>query len=195
MLKGKISRFWSWLQAQKQLAMWPPDRALMAEIGARLHSLDERLGVELTRRGDSTELAISAEGNRELVDLVRRIVGAAPSLPVSVVAFRQRGKVEAVTLEVANGRRLSPEDIWFRLERQPQGLGLHLFVRDFPDEQPGECQNAVYLLLDNALGELDVMSIAWIEWARLPPAPETVGLAPLGQLPLSFDLALGRALA
>jgi hypothetical protein len=53
-----------------------------------------------------------------------------------------------------------------------EGLGLHLFVRDFPDDNAGELQNAIYLSLDNALGEFDVVTnIAWIEWGRLPPAP------------------------
>ncbi len=89
---------------------------------------------------------------------------------------------------------MSSNDIWFRLEHDERGLGLHLFVRDFPDDNAGEIQNAVYLLLDNALGELDVVTrIAWIEWASLPPAPATIALAPLSQLPLAFDHASGRA--
>jgi hypothetical protein len=47
-----------------------------------------------------------------------------------------------------------------------------LFVRDFPDKNAGPVQEAVYLLLDNALGEFDVVTnIAWIEWRACPPNP------------------------
>jgi hypothetical protein len=183
-----IAEFWSWLQTQDRLSQWPPDRALVDEIGDRLHAIDDGLEFELTRRGDSSELAISAAGNAELFALVRQIVDAAPRLAISVVAFRQRGSVTGATLKLADGRRLSSSDVWFRIEHDEQGLGLQLFVRDLPDDDPGEIQNAVYLLLDNALGELDVVTgIAWIEWAPLPPAPETIALAPLSQLPPAFD--------
>ncbi len=188
-----IAAFWRWVQSQPALAAWPPDRALAEALGDQLRTIHEELAFEMTRRNSSTELAISAAGDAELFELVREIVAAAPRLPLSVVAFRQRGKVESAELKFRNGRILSSNDIWFALERDDQGLGLHVFVRDLPDEEPGPLQNAVYLLLDNALGELDVVTnVAWIAWAPLPPAPEAEGLAPLTQLPHAFDAAMGR---
>ncbi len=190
-----IDLFWSWLAAQPDVSRWPPDGDLLERVGERLHALDAGLGFEVCKRDETIELAISAAGIQERFGLVRELVAAAPSLPgISVVAFRQRGPVSSGALRLADGRKLSHEDIWFRLLRRGTSVGLAIHVRDLPADRRGPLPDAVYILLDNALGELDVVTnIAWIDWAPLPQHPERAGLSPLTALPAAFDLALGRS--
>ena len=186
--------FWTWFGAHEGLALrWPPASDFVEEIGERLREIHSGLAFELTR-ADPPVLAISASGDGALFDLVREIVACAPSLQfVRVVAFRQRGPVAGFALRYADGRTLSCDDIWFRLTAGEKAVGLFVFVRNFPAENPGHTQENVYLLLDNALGEEDVVTrIQWIEWAPLPADPSLVGLHPLLALPDLLDQALGR---
>jgi hypothetical protein len=188
--------FWAWLAEQGDRLGCSPEPSLVDEIGDRLQTLRPGLSFELAM-ADPPLLSISAAGDASLFDLVREIVGhAPPSLPVRVVAFRQRGRVAGAALKLSNDRTLSSEDIWFRIDASGDDdaqLGLHVFVRDYPAEKQGSWQEAVYLLLDNALGEEDVVTkIAWIEWSPLPSNPERSRLRPLLDLPGAFDEALGR---
>jgi hypothetical protein len=188
---GRIRDFWRWCAAQP-LSEWPPDRALLDELGDRLHAIDDGLAFEMCARDGKVELAISADGDRDRLDLVREIVAAAPAMSIRVVAFRQRSPAAPYQLRRPDGSQLGSDDIWFAFERDEQGLGLHLFIRDLPDDDDaGPLQSAVYLLLDNALGELDVVTqIAWINWEALPDQRD--GLAPLADLAPRFDTLLGR---
>src|SRR5262245_26720037 len=122
---GRIRDFWRWCATQP-LSEWPPDRALLDELGDRLHTIDDGLAFEMCGRDGTVELAISADGVRDYLDLVREIVAAAPAIPsVRVVAFRQRGLVESARLRRADGGELGSDDIWFAIERdEEQGLGL-----------------------------------------------------------------------
>jgi hypothetical protein len=191
--------FWAWLVAHDDGLRWPPNPNFVEAIGDRLHAIHPSLAFELAK-AEPPLLSISAAGDRSLFELVHRIVSCAPaSLAVHVVAFRQRGPVAGVALKLPNGGTLSSNDIWFRVERSDDSeadLGLHVFVRDFPAENQGAWQEATYLLLDNALGEEDVVTkIAWIEWAPLPHEPARRGLRPLADLPPTFDSMLGRPAA
>jgi hypothetical protein len=186
--------FWTWLAAQEDRLGWPPESDLVDEIGDRLGTIHPGLEFELAK-ADPPLLSISAAGDPSLFDLVRDIVAHAPtSLPIGVVAFRQRGPIAGAVLNLPNGGSLSADDVWFRMENADEAeVGLHVYVRDFPAEGQGAWQEAVYLLLDNALGEEDVVTmITWIEWAPLPSDPGPQGLRPLEDLAAAFDLALGR---
>ena len=162
-----------------QPTAWRSELQPLRANSSRLHAIHAGLALELAN-AEPPLLSISASGDRPLFELVHEIVSRAPEpLPVRVVAFRQRGPVAGSDVNLPNGSTLSSDGIWFRIEilADPElGLGLHVFVRDFPPEMQRPWQEAAYLLLDNALGEEDVATkIAWIEWAALPHDPARRG--------------------
>ncbi len=186
------AQFWTWFSAQEKLT-WPPSHELLEKIGEKLKEIDPGLGLEISK-DDNIVLAISASGDAGLFDLVQKIVASAPTSPgLRIVAFRQRGPVATYNVVQPDGHELSSADVWFSLGKRPGAVELDLFVRDFPDTRPGQKQEDVYLLLDNALGELDVVkNIASIAWHKLPQDPAKAGLSPLVELPAKFDRALAR---
>lgn len=165
----------------------------MEALGVRIQAIDPGLGFEFSF-DNGIVMAISASGDSDLFDLVKAIVAAAPAFShVQIVAFRQRGPVGAYKLRQPDGQELSGDDVWFRIVETQDPIVLELYIRDFPVDSPGQKQNDVYLLLDNALGEFDVVKhIGGIGWYNLPDDPAGVGLLPLAQLPTEFDLALNR---
>ena len=187
--------FWAWFAARAKSLTWPPPHELVDEIGERIHAIDPGLAFELSN-SETIVLAISAAGMAELFERVEEIVAAAPAFDhVRVVAFRQRGKIADATLGLPDGGELSCDDIWFRVVTASDPVELELYVRGFPAESPGQMQEAVYLLLDNALGEFDVVKhIAGIDWHELPKDPVRAALSPLKDLPAQFDRALKRPL-
>ncbi len=127
-----------------------------------------------------------------LFDLVRHIVACSPTLSrIRVIPFRQRSAFGRYDVRDSDGLEISYEDVWFRLESSVEGLGLRLFVRDLPPSNRGAIQDAVYLLLDNAIGEFDVaVNLAWIEWEPLSTLPSESDLLSLSSLARRFDSAM-----
>ncbi|MFY2559797.1 hypothetical protein ACN469_19330 [Corallococcus terminator] len=139
-------------------------------------------------KNGSREIAISADGIKKHFATVQALVSAAPQIPGwSVVAFRQRkGAASIVHL---GGLSLAPGDVWFRVEAQPsQPVSLYLYIRDFVQGERMRFAAAVYLLLDDVLGEYDVETkVGGIDFEALPQSPEEHGLRPLPDLATVID--------
>jgi hypothetical protein len=195
--------FWRWFQSNESALrtldpVGNPENAdkLLDRIQERLADVQEGLVCEIGTPGDDgrREFIVSADGNRELFPAVRRLVRAAPELEYwETIPFRPRQgikhKVHLGTLS------LDPDNIWFRAIPSGKKVDLYLFLKDFKLRSRDEVVRAGYILLDSALGELDVeQKLAGIKWQDLPLHPESEGFTPFYRLPETVDRMVSESL-
>ena len=180
-----VNDFWQWFSANSPmlLAMDKPHEPTMSALHNRLKAIHSDLVFEFEIRRSPRAFVVSADGNRQLFSTVLDVVKQAPDLPGwTVLAFRQPGPTN-VTIEMGSVR-LGPDDIWFTAEPHAGRIGIRLFVRGYDDASKGPIQRALFLLLDNALGEfLTETAIGYIEYESLPDDPQAKGLRPFTDLP------------
>jgi hypothetical protein len=126
---------------------------------------------------------------------VQSLIAVAPRIDGwRLLAFRQPGPPD-VTIQFGE-IELGPEDVWFSAS---QGGGLTdvvLHVRGLTDENEQLFAGAVFLLLDNLLGEYAVATkVGTIDWATLPDDPRASGLLPFVEMRSVFGVAEGSKAA
>lgn len=180
--------FWRWFMAHKEnvAAVRRGDDPAANELAAELHKVDPKLTFELGVGTADRELIISADGNQRLFPTVKRLVAAAPTIPGwKVIAFRPR-KEAGFAIELGDGTKVSGEGL--RFSAQPAGGGkfdVAIYVTGRTSIDDGVKQ-AVFLLLDAALGEYDVETrLAGID--ILPGSQATTGARPFGELARVVD--------
>ncbi len=185
--KNPIEEFWSWFEKNGELFRDPDtiQNSALDRLRDQLQKVDQGLTYELgVANGRTTEIVISADGNKKLFPKVFDVVNAAPNLiDWKVTAFRQPGKADS-TIEM-NGTSLDPSDIWFKTEPDSSRTGITLYIRGLNEENRNTILSLAFVLLDNALGEFVVeTAVGFIEFETLPPLPEHASLKPFSQLPL-----------
>jgi hypothetical protein len=138
--------------------------------------------------GETFDFCISADGKRDLFPAVVRLVEAAPAIPGwRVLAFRQRGSAEnSITMDDVE---LRSEQMWFRLERDDDKVGLHLYFEGVAEPHGDQAAMMAFILLDHALGEYDVETrLGFFERHDLNEAGDSrAELRPFRELPAAFD--------
>jgi hypothetical protein len=187
--------FWNWFRGNGPAlhAVTSEDDPLWAELGLRLNTLHPDLTFELGAfdvPGSSElgrrEFVISAGGAREAFPAVRALTAAAPELPDwRVVPFRPRR--ELLPGVSVLGLALSPEQVRFELRPEPGGTGIVLYIPGYEKSDHARYVAAAFLLLDTAVGEVDVeMNLGSIELRPLcQGSGEGAELFP--RLPSSLD--------
>ncbi|HLT47508.1 MAG TPA: hypothetical protein VK002_09800 [Rubricoccaceae bacterium] len=188
---GSVRAFWRWFAEHADTLREPlPEPALYDQLFARLRYVHPDLVCEVGIADDSTgELLLSAGGIKAAFGTVRALAEAAPSLPGwRVVAFKPRRGAEA-TVELPGNRRVRSADVWFRLRPHAPGtVALDLYVSGGLDPEDEGMVAALFVLLDAALGEVDVATrIGPITWDRASASPALEGLHPFRDLPERFD--------
>lgn len=185
--KNPIDEFWVWF-ANKGESFRDPERihsSALDQMRDHLYKIQPGLTYELcVSNGRTTELVISADGDRNLFPKVFEVVDAAPNLVGwKITAFRQPGKIDG-KIEM-NGISLSPIDMWFATEPDGSRTGITLYIRGLTEENRKQILSLAFVMLDNALGEFVVeTAVGFIEFAALPPSPEAAGLKPFEQIPI-----------
>jgi len=84
--------------------------------------------------------------------------------------------------------QLTADDVWFIDEPDGERVGLRLFIRGLTKENEEALGGALFILLDNALGEYAVETqVGFIERLALPDRPEDHGLKPFRAIRTAFD--------
>lgn len=119
-----------------------------------------------TDKNGIKELTISADGIEEIFPIVESLIKKSPKIKNwKFNAFRQRVPGDDFEIEYGD-LKISYSDLYFKSTNQDGKLGIELYIRNYDGK--GETQNAVYILLDNLIGEYDVVTkIDWIEWEKL----------------------------
>jgi hypothetical protein len=181
--------FWNWFAtARHRLERFSDSRddALLDELQAELQSYSPGLWFDVGGHPDGPlELVISAEGDPDYFEDVRRLVAAAPETPGwRFVAFRPPQGFEFRT--EYEGVIVDPGECWFLpllSKSKPASLGLRVAVPGFTDELARSYKAAVYIVLDTGLGELIAAeSVQYLEVVPLPDAPAIDGYIELREL-------------
>ena len=189
-------RFWRWFKGEEaSLGAFDPVAdpegadEILDRVLERLADVQAGLTCEIgpTREDGRREFIISADGIRERFPAVRRLALAAPPLKHwKPVAFRPRQEI-GYTVNI-DGFILDPDHVWFRAAPKGSQVELDLYVKDFSAHPRNTVLRAGYVLLDSALGELDVETkVAGIGWHDLPADPALKGLTAFALLPEVVD--------
>jgi hypothetical protein len=185
---NECANFWRWFRRSERrlLAFQPGDERTLDLLSDRLAAVHPDLTFEFGPHGAvPREFVLSAAGMKGAFPAVRALLAAAPPLPAwRLIAFRpRRYPISVVTI---GGVTLDPDDIEVSLLHNGRIVGLHIFVPGLLDGDTNFGQ-AIYLLLDEALGEETVEThVGPIE--ILPFEANTGGPRfPLPELPRRFD--------
>jgi hypothetical protein len=86
------------------------------------------------------------------------------------------------------GITLDPEKMWIYPMEKDNGFNLIVYFSDYTDAKRNLFINGSYVLLDNAIGEYDVVKgIAALDFQKLPPENDRKGILPFTDLPKVFS--------
>ena len=193
--KGQESKeaiFWHWFQAnESRLFDFEKDREkIFDELGMQLHRIRPELTFEFGPQHDGKrEFVISADGIKDAFPAVIALADAAPSLSRwKITKFRpRRGFQSPVTI---NGFRLAPDQVRFTIAPDGDKAGLTLFIDGYNPTERYKFASAVYLMLDQTLGEYDVETKVGIIELETASAPSRSVKQPFSSLTESFDRLL-----
>ncbi len=191
------SAFWGWfrLHAAELKTVRQSDAPIMDTLQQRLGAVHDGLTYEMSMHdGPVRELIISADGIVSLVPAVHRLTASAPRMEGwKVIAFRPRMPNYMGFSLNHSGYVHDLTSIWFDPIVDDDHFDLILYHPHYCEEERGRIVNALYILLDMALGEFDVMTrIRHIDFQRLPENPEQQGLVPFARLREVFDDVNGK---
>lgn len=190
-----IQTFWSWFrQNEKRLRNFEEDPDIyLSEMLARLRKIQDGLVIELEPANNGViSMTISADGDRNLFDMVKAVVAKAPKISGwRMFAFRQRVRPEKVKdLKLTVGDEvLDPGQMKFFPVIDGDSLDLIIYVKGVTDDNYLKVAYAGLLLLDNILGEYDcVMKVRSFDFHDMPvKKEELLDLQPLTDLPAFVD--------
>lgn len=149
--------FWIWFAKNEAVLFeYDLDRdGVFDKIADQLKEIDGRLTFEIGPEQNGTrEFIVSAAGIKGAFPAVTALVEAAPKFDRwKVTAFRPRREVIGVVH--VGSKNIHPMDVEVILVDNGRDVGVYLFIPCY-DEGDSALRQAAYLLLDDALGELDV---------------------------------------
>jgi len=187
------TEFWSWFASQaKGFCAAPKEEMplIVQHISERIKLVNEGLVCEFGLKGEQLgELVISSDGIKELIPVVSSFVEAAPQIEGwTVTAFRPRlDQYEEMELTFS-GQTISPKTIWFRPLTDEGEFDVIFYHFDFNEDDNAILINGTYILLDMAVGELDVMTkIRYMDHQLMESDPAEQGLLPFSEFRTVFD--------
>ena len=186
----QIHNFWSWFSKnQSRFSNLEQDREnLVPEIVEHLRQLSQNLTIEVeVPKNGVREMAISADGVEGDFPLVQQLVATAPSMQGwRIIAFRQPSKLEGMELKYP-GLTLDVAKMWIMPIEDDHGFDLIIFFPGYSDDKRNLFINGAYVLLDNAIGEYNVVKgIRTLDFQKLPAANDRKGIVPFVDLPKVF---------
>jgi len=197
------AQFWQWFRsnADRLKGMMygdDPDARedATAELREAVDAVEPGLILEFGQggEGEPDQLVVSADRKPERVDAVKAFVASAPAIPGwTVVAFRPRMEVGDAIEIVLQGERISPDDVWFRVEEDQSGLNLTLHVRGLTPANERLRGMGASLMAEHTMGEQDAVTlVSSVEIKPLPKNPAAAKLHPLRDLLTVIDAARER---
>ncbi|MCG8400650.1 MAG: hypothetical protein MJA84_03545 [Firmicutes bacterium] len=183
-MKKPEEQFWEWFKKKSnQFYYFEKNQStLFQSLKTELDKIDPNLVFEFSPilEDGKREFVISADGIRESFPSVINLANNAPNMDLwKIVAFRQPKKeVSQITYENLN---IKLDDIFFKYGKNNGKIDLELNIRGF-QESP-EWTAAVFIILDNVLGEYDTeMNLSYIDKKELDEK-EVNSLFPITDLP------------
>ena len=126
---------------------------------------------------------------KEAIPVVQRLTKVAPKLDGwKVISFRQRMAEYADTNLVYDGVEFDGRKVWFQKITTHGHFDLILCLPGYTEKNRDVFLGGAFILLDTALGELDVMTkVRYVDCKALPEDPAAAGLLPYAKLRETFD--------
>ncbi|MCF6198935.1 MAG: hypothetical protein L3J67_05970 [Hyphomicrobiaceae bacterium] len=187
------TEFWSWFASQAKGFRTAPQEEMtliVQHISERIKLVNEALVCEFGLKGEQLgELVISGDGIKEHMPAVSSFVEAAPKIEGwTITAFRPRlDQYEEMELTFS-GQLISPKTIWFRPLTDEGEFDVIFYHFDFDKDDSNSLINGTYILLDMAIGELDVMTkIRYMDHELIEGDPGEQGLLAFSEFRTVFD--------
>lgn len=175
--------FWNWFRSNSELYFSDIETnnvVLFERLENELSKVAKGLTFEFSavKSNGKREFVISADGIRDLIPSVNRLVSTQPELKNwEIVAFRQRREnLDTIKYDVFE---VNPKDIFFTYDKSRRHLTL--YVRKYIENK--EYVGILYTLLDYAIGEYDVMTKLTSVEIKILVQGKNENLYPLSQLP------------
>ena len=159
-----IEKFWTWFKEnEKRLKKFEqnPDKYL-SEVLAQAKKIQAGLAIEFEPpKNGVINMTVSADGVRELFEIVQNIVDKAPKIDGwKFIAFRQRMNLELVKAMKLNagGDELDPNKMRFFPMIADDTLDIIIHIKGVTEENYNQVAYGGLLLLDNILGEYDCVT-------------------------------------
>jgi hypothetical protein len=176
-----IDELWLWFTAnRRRLEAEEPDLDAHRLLSEHLKRIDRGLTYEMA---PAWEIAISADGCPELMELVEQIVSKAPKMEGwHVVAFRQPS-AEPIMISAFDSE-LTATNVTFSVEDERDGVAdLVLYVPGLTEDTYRHLAHCSMLLLESLIGEYDVMTrLGEVDYESADEMPQDA--RPLTELPM-----------
>ena len=184
--------FWQWFQNNETLLFnFEKDQErIFDKLALQLHKVHPDLTFEFgPKQNGRREFVLSADGLRKAIPAVEALAAAAPTMAKwTVIKFRPRR--EPFDIDYGNVT-VKASAISALLAPQGQRIAVTLLIPGYSASTRTAYMGVTFLMLDQALGEYDVMTRVGAVDARAPtPADKTA--VPLAQLPMAFDAVLAK---
>lgn len=171
--ESKEEKFWNWFEKNQETYYTEIENLqikeeIFDELSKRLRDVNEDLVFEFSpkRKNNIKEFTISADGIEEIFPIVENLIKKAPKLKKwKFNAFRQPILGDDFKINYGD-LKIGYSDVYYRSKNDNGKLGIELNIRNYDGK--GLTQNAIYILLDNLIGEYNVVTkISWIDWVKL----------------------------
>jgi hypothetical protein len=190
--ESKEEKFWNWFEKNQETYYTEIENLerreeIFDELSKNLSAVNEDLVFEFSpkRKNNIREFTISADGIEEIFPIVEKLIKKAPKLKKwKFNAFRQPISGDDFAINYGD-LKIGYSDVFYRSKNDKGKLGIELNIRNYDGK--GRTQNAIYILLDNLIGEYDVVTkIGWIDWVKLNEN-EIANLKPIIELRKEID--------
>ena len=188
----KEQQFWEWFKVNEakffflnQINDDNEKERILDDLIYHLHEYCDHLFFEVGGHpNEKQDLIITAEGDTDFFDQVEALVRQSPTLKYwNIVAFKPA--IGFGTIEY-NGIKLSPETMCFNPlnSKASKKIGLRVHIVNFNPIREKDFLQAVYLLLDNILGEKSTaLDIGYVDVKSMPSPLERENLIEFVKLP------------
>lgn len=202
---GQHNFFWDWFlrnsdrieayhssgnEDANSLSKDESDSDLLDEIVEQLHYYNDKLYFEVSTTNSVNEFIITAEGDVEQFSSVSELVSRAPKMKNWEFKAFKAGVGFGFYTEYA-GVDYNPDELWFlplSSKSSDSNLGLRIGIPNFSDADHEYSEEAMWVILETALGELECAeNIRYVEVGSLPQAPDEMGYIELVELKEFID--------
>ena len=155
--KPPEAQFWAWFEKNEDM-LFHFERnqdSTFEKLNAAMSKVHPDLTFEFGPVFDGKrEFVISADGLKDAFPSVESLHASAPALPRwTFIKFRPRRPTMIIQI---GGLQLEPDDLEVAIESDGDKAGFIIFVKGYNESQKNQFGQAVFIMLDHAIGEYDM---------------------------------------
>jgi hypothetical protein len=186
-------RFWNWFTVNQERLYGVRDgqEPVFKELLAAIRKVHPDITFEFGPvEAGVRSFTISADGLKEAAPAVEKLYAAAPKMSNwKFLKYRQRRPIHDVQLGPVT---LRPADVLVTIQEDGPKAGLGVYIKGYKGKSDQQKIGAAFIMLDNALGEYDVMMrVGFIDFFAAG-TPTDLVMHNMETLPVVFDNFFNR---